>query len=69
MKSLSEKILARTAGAVVVLVGCAMAGIGFTVIAFLAVSVLAAYGLALVASPFVSMVRTDDASVREAEAL
>ncbi|MFN3129546.1 hypothetical protein [Roseibium sp.] len=55
MKSILEKTTATFAGAIVVLVGCVMAGLGFTVIAFLAMFALAAYGLALIAAPFLAM--------------
>ncbi|CTQ71495.1 hypothetical protein [Roseibium alexandrii] len=55
MKSILEKTTATFAGAIVVLVGCVMAGLGFTVIAFLALFALAAYGLALIAAPFLAM--------------
>ncbi|GAA0786425.1 hypothetical protein E1180_15335 [Roseibium denhamense] len=55
MKSIIEKTTATFAGAIVVLVGCMMAGLGFTVIAVLALFALAAYGLALIAAPFLAM--------------
>jgi predicted Kef-type K+ transport protein len=56
MKNLLTKITSGVAGAIVLLVGCAMAGLGLSVIAFLAMVTLAAIGLALLAKPFVSVV-------------
>ncbi len=58
MKTLANKITSGLAGAVVLLVGGAMAGLGLAVIAFLALFALAAIGLALLAKPFVAMADT-----------
>lgn len=55
MKPFLNKVSSTVAGAVVVLVGCAMAGLGLTVMAFLAIFALAAFGLAILAKPFLDM--------------
>ena len=55
MKSLFAKITSTAAGAIVLLVGCAMAGLGLTVIAVLAMFALAVLGLALLARPFMAL--------------
>lgn len=63
MKSVFNKMTSTAAGVVVFLVGCALAGLGFTVLAFFAMFALAAYGLALIAAPFVELaMKTEDAS-------
>lgn len=67
MKSVFSKVTSTAAGVVVFLVGCALAGLGFTVMAFLAMFAMAAYGLALIAAPFVEQVMKDrDSSEHEA---
>ncbi len=54
MKSLLTKITSATAGVIVLVVGCAMAGLGLTALAFLAMIALAATALAFLASPFLA---------------
>lgn len=54
MKTFFEKISARVAAIVVLLVGAVMAGLGLTVIALLAMFGLAVAGLAFVVAPFVA---------------
>jgi hypothetical protein len=54
MKSLLAKITSATAGAIVLIVGCAMAGLGLTALAFLAMIALAATALAFLVSPFLA---------------
>ena len=57
MKTLTDKITSIAAGAVTLLVGCMLAGLGLTVMAFLAIFALAAIGLAIIAAPFVALSR------------
>lgn len=59
MKSLLTKVISTAAAAVVLFVGCMMAGLGLTVIAFLAMFGLAAIGLALLAAPFMAVPKQD----------
>ena len=53
MKTILAKISSAVAGAVALLLAFAMAGLGFTVLAFLALIALATLGVALLASPFI----------------
>ena len=55
MKNLLTKITASVAGAVLVCLGFVLAGLGISVVAILAMFVLAAAGLGAIASPFVSL--------------
>ena len=63
MKSLLAKTTSTAAGAIVILVGCAMAGLGLTVIAVVALFALAAFGLALLARPFVAWAKPNGADL------
>ena len=59
MKNLPKRVASTVAGIVLFCVGCAMAGLGLTVIAFLAMFAIAAAGLAVLAAPFVAMAQPD----------
>lgn len=61
MKSLLTKITSATAGVIVLVVGCAMAGLGLTALAFLAMVALAAAALAFLASPFLAYAQENSA--------
>lgn len=54
-----SKVASFAAAGIVILVGCMIAGLGLTVLAFLALFALAAFGLALIAAPFVAMRRRE----------
>lgn len=62
MKSFLNNIASSFAGFVLFCVGCAMAGLGLSVVVMLALVALAAMGLALLASPFVAMSAPRDAA-------
>ena len=66
MKTIFNKVTSTAAGAVALLVGCAMAGLGMTVIALLAMFALAVVGLAFLASPFVAYA-AQNAEIKEFE--
>ncbi|MGB7432784.1 MAG: hypothetical protein WA921_10005 [Ahrensia sp.] len=59
MKSFLKKLTSTSAAAIVVFIGCVMAGLGMTVIAVLAMFALAVFGLAIIASPFVQAPAVD----------
>lgn len=52
MKPVLTKITSTIAGAIVLVIGCAMAGLGLSVLAVLAMFAMAALGLAVLARPF-----------------
>lgn len=66
MKTLINKATSAISGAVLFAAAVAMAGLGFAVIASLAIFALFAVGVALLAAPFVSMAQQDEA-VSDAE--
>lgn len=51
MKPFLNKAASAAAGGAVILAGCAMAGLGLTVIALLAMFALAAFGLSYLVAP------------------
>ncbi|MBV6657400.1 MAG: hypothetical protein KI785_06480 [Devosiaceae bacterium] len=55
MKSFLTKTRTAIAGGIAVLIACVMAGLGLTIVGFLAMFALAALGLALIARPFVDI--------------
>ncbi|MEL6125723.1 MAG: hypothetical protein AAGJ92_05995 [Pseudomonadota bacterium] len=55
MKTILDKAAATVSGIVLFCVACLMAGLGLSVIAFMALFGLAAGFLALLASPFIAM--------------
>lgn len=55
MNSFFAKVTSAAAAGVVLVAGAVMAGLGFTVLAVLAMFALAAYGLAFLAAPFAAM--------------
>ncbi len=59
MKDLPKKVASTVSGIVLFCVGCAMAGLGLTVIAFLAMFAIAAAGLAVLAAPFVALAQPE----------
>ncbi len=65
MKNLINKLTVATSGAVLFVLGCVMAGLGFAVLGMLALFALATVGIALLASPFLAakQPQTDDAEV------
>lgn len=52
MKALLTRITSAAAAGFVLLIGAAMAGLGLTVMAVLALFAMAAFGFALIAAPF-----------------
>ncbi len=59
MTTLINKAAATVSGVVLFCIGCVMAGIGLSVVGFLAMFGLAAVGLALLAAPFVRAAAVD----------
>ena len=55
MKSLLNKVASTVAGVVLFCLGCVMAGLGLSVVALLAMFAMAAAGLAILASPFITL--------------
>ncbi|MEL6571339.1 MAG: hypothetical protein AAFQ64_06765 [Pseudomonadota bacterium] len=65
MKPLIHKVTAAISGAVLFAAAIAMAGLGFAVIASLAIFAFFTLGIALLASPFVRMTQQKDDFVGE----
>lgn len=55
MKNLLNKTAATASMAILFVVGCVMAGLGLTVVLFLALFAIAMAGLAFLAAPFVGI--------------
>lgn len=68
MKTLINKVTTAISGAVLFAAAIAMAGLGFAVIASLAIFAFFALGIALLASPFVRMAQDKDVVVEETSA-
>lgn len=62
MKSILDKTAKGTAGIVVTILGCAMAGLGLTMIAVLVLISLAAAVVAAIATPFFTLLACQRAS-------
>ena len=60
MKSILEKISIVAAAAVALTVGGAMAGLGLTLLAFMAVIGFASFGVALLVLPFINPARMQE---------
>ena len=67
MTTFLKKASATVSGAVLFCIGCAMAGIGLSVIMLLALFGLAAAGLALLAAPFVTQTDADQPDAEPTE--
>ena len=67
MKNLINKITTAVSGVVLFAAAIAMAGLGFAVIATLALFALIAIGVALLAAPFAKTANEEDESVEDAE--
>ena len=67
MKNLINKITTAVSGVVLFAAAIAMAGLGFAVIATLALFALLAIGVALLAAPFAKTANEEDESVEDAE--
>ncbi len=65
MQSFLNNIAAGAATAVLFLVGCVMAGIGLSVFLLLAMFGMAAFALALLASPLFSLVQKPEVETEE----
>lgn len=59
MTKLFNKVSHAISGAILFVLGCAMAGLGLMVMGFLALFALAAMGLAVIAAPFVAMAQSN----------
>ena len=67
MKTLINKITNAVSGAVLFAAAVAMAGLGFAVVAILAVFAFFAIGVALLAAPFAQSAETEEESIEDAE--
>ena len=67
MNTLINKVLTAISGAVLFAAAIAMAGLGFAVLASLAIFAFFAIGIALLAAPFVGMAEQEEESIEDAD--